>query len=198
MPARSSRARILQAARTAFERDGLPGLSMRKIAQAVGLTPMAIYRHYADKDALIDALALDGLDRWRERLEAIEIADPMAWLEQMGSEFLDYALEEPRRFEAAFLLPARSARQYPDDFAAGRSPPGQLWLARLEAAKASGDLRPDVSSLEVGFTLWGLGQGLITLHRAGRLSGGIDEFRQFYSMSIKRCLASFAAPGRYS
>ena len=54
--------RILAAARGAFDREGPEGLSMRDIAKTAGITPMAIYRHYADKQALIDALVLDALD----------------------------------------------------------------------------------------------------------------------------------------
>jgi AcrR family transcriptional regulator len=152
---------------------------------------MAIYRHFADKDAIVDALVLDALVRWRERVAAEEAVDPAEWLEAVGEEFLSFALEEPRRFEAAFLLRARGARRYPDDFAQGQSPAAQLWLPRLEELQRSGRLAPDVEPLEVGFTLWALAQGLITLYRAERFVGGVAEFRAFYRQSLRRCLSSF-------
>lgn len=188
----ATRDRIFAAARAAFAAEGMEGLTMRKVAKTVGITPMAIYRHFADRDALVDALALDGLDRWRDRIAAIEVVDPLAWLEQMGEEFLAYSLEEPRRFEAAFLLPARSARKFPEDFAAGRSPPGQIWLARLEDARLQGALKPDTNPLDVGLAVWGMGQGLVTLWRAGRITGGLDDFRRLYRQSLRRCIGAFA------
>ena len=115
---------IFAAARAAFDRDGQDGLSLRDIAREVGITPMAIYRHYKDKQALVDALVLDGLAEWSARAEALPKDDPARWFEAMGEAYLDFALEKPRRFEAAFLTHTKVARRYPDDFLAGKSPAG--------------------------------------------------------------------------
>jgi AcrR family transcriptional regulator len=185
-----TRDRILTSARVLYETGGLDGLSLRKVASDVQLTPMAIYRHFADKEALVEALVLDALDRWAERVAAVRIDDPAAWLESVGDEFLSFALEEPRRFELAFLVRSTRARRFPDDFNKGRSPAGQLWMARLKDLRALGRLAPDIEPVEAGFTLWALAQGLVTLFRAGRFVGGSAEFRAFYSRSIRRCLAT--------
>jgi len=182
--------RILQAASEAFEREGLEGLSMRKLAAAVGLTPMALYRHFADKQALVDAITLQGLETWRARLERVEARDPRDWLEAMSTAFLDFALEAPRQYEAAFHLRARTARQFPDDFTAGRSPPGAIIFARIEAARAAG-LLGDAPTPDVAMSIWAMAQGLIDLYRAGRFAGGEAEFRAFYGSALKRCIASF-------
>lgn len=119
----TTRDKILTAARKAFDRNGLEGLSLRDIAAKVGITPMAIYRHFESKEALVDALVLDALEDWSARVAALPAAAGVAKVEQIGEAFLDFAVREPRRFEAAFLLPSRNARRYPDDFAAGVSCP---------------------------------------------------------------------------
>ena len=41
-----TRDRIFKAARALFDKEGLDGLSMRRLAEAVGITPMAIYKHF--------------------------------------------------------------------------------------------------------------------------------------------------------
>jgi AcrR family transcriptional regulator len=191
----TTRDRILASARAVFDAGGIDGLSLRKVASEVELTPMAIYRHFADKEALVEALVLDALDRWAERVEGIREPDPVAWLEAAGDEFLAFALEEPRRFEIAFLVRSTRARRYPDDFDKGRSPAGRLWMARLKELRANGRLAPDVEPVEAGFSLWALAQGLVTLYRAGRFVGGVEEFRHFYGRSIRRALSSFLAEG---
>jgi AcrR family transcriptional regulator len=185
--------RILTAAWKLFAAGGIDAVSLRQVAAKVGVTPMAIYRHFADKDALIDALVVDALDRWSDRLAALDEVDPLDWLVAAGDEFLEFALDEPRRFEAAFLLRATHARRFPDDFAAGRSPAGRQFLPRLEHLQQLGRIAPDVEPLEVVITFWALAQGLVTLHRADRLAGGVAEFRALYRRSIRRCLASFLA-----
>lgn len=186
----NTRDRILAAARKLFERHGLEGLSLRDVAAKVGITPMAIYRHFENKDALVDALVLDALDEWSAIVAALPAAEGLAKIEQMGDAFLEFALREPRRFEAAFLLPSRKARRYPDDFAAGRSPAGNVQLKVLEEGLRQGRLA-GASAVEMMLVNAALSQGLVTLYRAGRIAGGEEEFRAMYRRAIRRVFGSF-------
>jgi AcrR family transcriptional regulator len=185
-----TRTQILASARAAFDRHGLEGLSLRDVAKEVGITPMAIYRHFVNKQALIDALVLDALAAWSERARSVPKAAPLVWLKRIGDAFLDFALREPRRFEAAFLIHSRAARRYPDDFTAGHSPAGSLQLKIIEDAMARG-LLVRTSAVEVLFTTAACSQGLVTLYRAGRIAGDEPEFRALYKRAMQRCIKSF-------
>ncbi len=185
-----TRDRILARAREAFDAEGLDGLSMRDIASAVGITPMAIYRHYANKQALIDALVLDALAEWSAIVAAVPPADPISWLRAIGRAHLDFALETPRRYEMAFLLHSDKARRYPDDFVAGHSPAGALQLRLLNELVAQGLMTPE-APVEMLITNAGLSQGLITLYRAGRIAGGEAAFRKLYLAATGRSFRSF-------
>lgn len=186
----STREKILTAARKAFERHGLEGLSLRDVAAKVGITPMAIYRHFENKEALVDALVLDALDEWSAIVAALPAAEGLARIEQLAEAALEFALREPRRFEAAFLLPSRKARRYPDDFAARRSPAGNVQLKALEEGLRRGQLA-GASSVEIMLINAALSQGLITLYRAGRIAGGEEEFRALYRRAMRRVFESF-------
>jgi len=59
-PARLSRAAIVAAARRLVERDGVEALTMRRVADELGASPMALYRHVRGKDELL-VLLLDEL-----------------------------------------------------------------------------------------------------------------------------------------
>ncbi|MGH8217202.1 MAG: TetR/AcrR family transcriptional regulator [Steroidobacteraceae bacterium] len=185
-----TRDRILAAARKVFDRHGLEGLSLREIAAQVGITPMAIYRHFDSKETLVDALVLDALKEWSALVASLPQGKGLAQLERIGEAFLDFALEKPRRFEAAFLLHSRKARRYPDDFVAGRSPAGNVQLRIIEEAVAQGLL--DASSpIEIMMTNAALSQGLVTLYRAGRIAGDEQEFRNLYRSAMRRSMKSF-------
>jgi AcrR family transcriptional regulator len=183
-------ARVLHAARKLFDQKGIEGLSLRSVARRVGITPMAIYRHFDSKQALVDALVLDGLAQWSARVDALPPAKGLAKVAQIGEAFLDFALEEPRRFEAAFLIHSKKARRYPDDFVAGRSPAGAVQIAAIEQAMADG-LLVAPSAVEILMTNAALGQGLVTLYRAGRVAGGEAEFRKLYRRATRRVLETF-------
>ncbi|HEY4078162.1 MAG TPA: TetR/AcrR family transcriptional regulator [Rhizomicrobium sp.] len=189
----TTKGRIFAAARDLFDRQGVEGVSMRRIAQVVALTPMAIYRHYADKDALLDALMLDGFMAWEARVAAIQATEPLAWLGQLGVAYMEFALGEPRRFEAAFLLPAQAARRYPGDFAAGRSPVISMAMAHIERAKAAGLITGE--PLEIALSFAALAQGLVSMYRAGRFADE-TKFRTAYEKAMAHCLRSFMTDGQ--
>ena len=187
---RMSKDRVFTAAKTVLEEQGIAGLSMRRIAHKSGMSPMSLYRHYADKDALLNALMADGLAAWAERVCVIRTNAPVQWLERLTDEFLSFALEEPHRFDAAFFLPAPKARQYPGDLAAGRSPVIAMAVTKIDQAKAEG-LLGDTPSLDVALTLSALAQGLISMHRARRFLGDA-EFTVLYRSVLRKSLRSFA------
>jgi AcrR family transcriptional regulator len=81
MAERLSQERILEVAGRLAREDGLEALSMRRIAQQLDVWPMSLYRHFRDKDELLDALAAgaapparapaaSGGD-WREEVRAV-------------------------------------------------------------------------------------------------------------------------------
>lgn len=181
---------ILKAARAAFGRNGLEAISMRQIAKTVGITAMAIYRHYESKQALVDALVLDALDEWSKCVAAVAPAEPLECLRTLGEAHLNFALQKPRRYEAAFLVHSSKARRYPNDFSEGRSPAGALQLELISRLIADGVLR-DVPPIEIVIANAALSQGLITLYRAGRIAGGVEEFRELYLRTTERGFASF-------
>ena len=53
---RLSRARVLQAAMALADDGGIESLTMRRLGEELGVGPMALYRHVANKDDLIDAM----------------------------------------------------------------------------------------------------------------------------------------------
>jgi AcrR family transcriptional regulator len=185
----TTRTRIFAAARQLFDQGGVEAVSMRRIAAKVGITPMAIYKHYPDKDALLNALMLDGFVAWEARVEKIRTSEPLAWLRQMGEAFLDFALNQPRRYEAAFLLKASAARRYPGDFVAGRSPVISKFMARVEEARAQG-LIIDVPTIDITINFTALTQGLVDMYRAGRFAGEA-EFCDAYRKALNHCVRSF-------
>jgi AcrR family transcriptional regulator len=180
--------RILSAAKAVLESDGIDGLTIRRVAQRAELSPMALYRHFADKDALLNSLMEDGLAAWEKIVRGIRARDSLEWLEALAEAYLDFALTQPHRFDAAFFLPAPAARRFPDDFAAGRSPAIAMVMARIDQAKAGGRLR-DKPTLETALAFAAFGQGFVSMHRARRF-GSEKQFKALYRAAQRHFLDS--------
>jgi AcrR family transcriptional regulator len=185
-----TRERIFSAAKVVLEREGVSGLTIRKVAARAKLSPMAMYRHFADKDALLNALVEDGLTAWENRVRALRAEDPMEWVDELSEAFLDFALSQPHLFDAAFFLPAPNARQYPDDFVAGRSPVIAMLMVRLDQARAAGRLG-EKPSLEIALAMSALAQGLISMQRANRFSSE-KQFKTLFHTALHHCIESFS------
>lgn len=89
---------LLKAGRAWIEANGHVGLSMRTLAQQVGVSPGAPYHHFPDRRAFLLALALDGFREMLAQSQAIAAnrADPAAKLRAMGTEFIRFAGDNPR------------------------------------------------------------------------------------------------------
>lgn len=135
-----TRERILAAARQLVIERGGPGLAMREVARRVGLTPMAIYRHFADREALLEAVVSEARLRLLVRLQAgLTAPTPRARLEASAVAYLEFGLEEPQYYELLFMQPLRPAAPPKQAQAARRSDAGFRFLVdRLREAVAHG------------------------------------------------------------
>ena len=100
----AGRARILAAAHKIVGSDGLDALSMRSLAEAVALTPGALYRYFVNKDQVIEAV-FGGGTALDDRLLAIansRVSDLNA-VRQALQAYADFAFEDEVRFRSLFL-----------------------------------------------------------------------------------------------
>jgi len=179
---------IATAARRLLDKDGADAVTMRRVASAVGITPMAIYRHYADRSALLNALADAGFAELAARLTKERYSGSTEErLIRMAEIHLEHALENPRLFELMFLERRAGARRFPRDFHRGRSPTANLWAETVRDGMERGELRDD-DPWEITFAMGALSHGLIMLYLGGRLSPSTARFRAFYRRSFKRYL----------
>ena len=186
MAERPTAEKIAAAARGLLDREGAEAVTMRRVAQAVGITAMALYRHYPNRSGLLNKLADEGFEELAGRLERAKLrGGTKEQLEQLMQVFLDHALEKPRLFELMFLKPREGARQFPRDFRAGESPTANPSARVLRQGMASGILRED-DVWEIVFEMGALLQGLIMLYLGGRMSLTERQFRQYCRRSFER------------
>ncbi|HEX6494776.1 MAG TPA: TetR/AcrR family transcriptional regulator [Acidobacteriaceae bacterium] len=186
MPASPTAKRIATAARQLLDNEGADAVTMRRVADAVGITAMALYRHYADRAALLNTLANDGFDELAIQLSTARLSgDIEARLTKIRDIYLDHALQNPRLFELMFLRQREGARQYPRDFKAGRSPTANLMATLIQEGMDSGYFRKD-DVWEIVFEMGALLQGLIMLYLGGRMAMSPARFRTFCRRSFWR------------
>ncbi|HEV2321687.1 MAG TPA: TetR/AcrR family transcriptional regulator [Gammaproteobacteria bacterium] len=186
MTAQTTAEKIAAAARRLLEKEGLEAVSMRRVAEAVGITAMAIYRHYPNRAALLNAVADQGFAELAAILKAKRFSgDTETRLAKMADLYLDHAFGNPKLFELMFLAKREGARQYPKDFKARRSPTATLMADVAAEGMAKGELKQD-DAWEITFEMGAFSHGLIMLYLGGRMDVTPAQFRALYRRSFRR------------
>lgn len=178
--------KIARAARKLLDKEGAGAVTTRRVAAAVGITAMALYRHYANRDALLNALADAGFADLTERLAALKLKGTLEHqLLTILDLYLDFAFECPRLYELMFLTHREGARQYPEDFRRGNSPTANIAATILQKAMAEGHFRRD-DVWEIVFETGALQQGLMMLYLGGRVSMSQQDYRAYCHRAFRR------------
>src|ERR1700722_12177226 len=154
------RDQVIRAARDLAESDGWSAVTMRRLAGDLGVTQPVLYSALASRQALIDAVALNGFDDLAVALEAAD-ASPMARMQA----YLGFAAAHPRLYEAMFSLPSGLA------FAVDDTPEP---LQR--AFRGIRDAFPDADGTRAEVA-WSTLHGLATLSAGGRLRPAAAQAR---------------------
>ncbi|HTW77998.1 MAG TPA: TetR/AcrR family transcriptional regulator [Terracidiphilus sp.] len=182
---------IFSCALQVLEAEGAQAVTMRRVAKEIGVTPMAIYHHYKNREALLGAVVDSEFEQLAEYFRR-----PMrqrTFEEQVVhimDGYLDYALAHPRIFDYVFSTPRPGARRYPRDFRARRSPTLNILADTVRSLIREKRLKQD-DVWEIAMQLWAHVHGYLMLYRAGRFELSEREFRNLVHRSLRRSLYGF-------
>jgi AcrR family transcriptional regulator len=172
---------ILDAAEQLLAERGSPDLvSMRAIANRVGVTPPAIYLHFEDKDELFfeccNRRFTEMADQMRDASE--QQGSAMGRLEAMGRAYIEFGLSRGEQYEV-MLLGKHPASLGPEELL---ELPGAQALKMAAAAVAegvaAGELRSDLDPMAAAVALWATTHGMVMVlldHRKHEFPQGLEE-----------------------
>ena len=99
------RTSLLVAATAMLKEDGIEGLSLRKLADKVGVSRTAPYHHFKDKNELLCAIAEVGFSRWQADAREIFAQENISTREkyrQFFQGYIGYAADNPEMYDLMF------------------------------------------------------------------------------------------------
>lgn len=176
-----------------LEAEGPGNVSMRRIAAEVGITPMAIYHHFPNREALLDQVVNTEFEKLAGFFgQTLNRGSFEARLLHMMDGYMDYALAHPRIFDYVFSSPRPGARQFPRDFRARLSPTLNLIADTIASGVRLKKLKRDDIS-EIAMEFWAHTHGYLVLFRAGRFHLSEKEFRKLVHRSLRRLIHGLIA-----
>ena len=160
---------IVASARELAETEGWEAVTTRRLAERVEYSQPVLYSHFANKEAIVRAVALEGFAEIADRMRAARAsaAAGRAGLLAVGEAYLAFAAERPALYDAMFSRPVELP------FGSGTDTPAPLreGFGELVAALSDAAARPPSGpGPELRAELfWSSLHGLATLTRSGRL-----------------------------
>lgn len=164
------RAALIRSAREILESDGYEALTLRAAARRAGVSQAAPYNHFADKAALLAAIAALGFKEFAAamRHEVSAAEDPRARLNATGIAYVAFATSNPGLFKLMFGSSVREASGDPD-LDGARTSAYEVLGGAVHAVQQSDPRNAAQDELE-SLRSWALVHGLATMINEGTLT----------------------------
>ena len=183
-PARTSRDEIVAAARSILEDEGLDAVVMNRVAARVGVRGPSLYKHVADRSALIRAVAdAVAVDLGRTLETAMSTHDPASDLRRLAIAYRAFVHANPNGY-ALLIAPATPDRAADPAAVADLGRPIVAAVGRLPGVDGS-------AALAGARTIVAWAHGFVSMELAGmfRLGGDVDAA---YAEGIEAILAGIS------
>ncbi|WP_439381886.1 TetR/AcrR family transcriptional regulator [Amycolatopsis lexingtonensis] len=153
-----SRERFLDAALSVLVNRGVPGLTVRGVAEAAGASTISVYARFGGRAGLLDALYERTFDSLREMLEGLppSSADGVADVLHLALEYRHFALESPARYALMFERPVPGFDPDPALRSAVLRTTFRMFIERVQRV-----CPPDADSQAAAYQLWTAMHGLV-------------------------------------
>lgn len=164
---------LIQAGIEILSREGMEALSLRQVARRAGVSHTAPYAHFADKQALIAAIAAAGYQKLYEALIAAQQPqdDPLARLMGTAHAYLQFALDEPDHFRITFSGVVEAEQDYPDYVE--QSKRCFALVVKVVEDCQTGGLFTQADAQLIAVSIWSCIHGFVQLLLAKQLPGSL-------------------------
>ncbi len=158
---------MLAAAAAILARDGVAGLNLRKLAETVGTSTMAVYSLFGGKDGLVDALYVMTMEKLGAALQAVAPdPDPVRWLADLAVAYRRFALAHPALYGIVVgqTVPHHRVATERLRVQAGFQTLKRAVITLIKREDAAGRFEPE----QVAAALWSMVHGVVSLELVGQ------------------------------
>ncbi|MEM1127962.1 MAG: TetR/AcrR family transcriptional regulator [Bacteroidota bacterium] len=168
------RTALVQEAAALIAVEGVDAVTMRGLSQRIGVSRTAPYRHFADKDALLAAVAAEGFSTLRQHLHTAIEAHPhgAASFESMGVAYVLFATDHAAYYRLMYGREALDRERFPDLHAAAHALYDEL-VALIRQQQEAGTIRGDRPEA-LAYVAWSTVHGLASLLVDGQMEAPPD------------------------
>lgn len=182
---------LIRAGIEILSKEGLQALSLRNVAKKAGVSHAAPYAHFADKQALIAAIAAEGYKKLYQQLVMAQNSknDAFDRLLAVARAYIQFAIDEPDHFKITFSGIVEVEQNYPEYVDQSKQ-----CFALLVAVVAECQAESILKSDNIQFTaisIWATLHGFVQLYLGKQLPGMLlqqDSIQEIFSQHLEQLL----------
>jgi AcrR family transcriptional regulator len=138
-----------------LETENEDAVSIRAVAERVGVSPPAIYLHFSDKEALLEAVCVEAFAEFDTRVAAAaSVDDPVAALEAIGRAYVSFALDRPEHYRFMFMRRPPEGISEPTAAELETMNGLSLVITNVRKAQQAGLIDADKDPILISYALW--------------------------------------------
>jgi AcrR family transcriptional regulator len=172
---------LIEASIDLIDEEGVSALTLRGVARRLGVSHAAPRHHFADKNELLAAVAIEGFETLTVELREAStgIAEPWKRFKALGVGYIRFAVAHPSHFRVMFGRELAESR--PPALVEYLNPASQLLLDAAVEAMSSSGLGDEERVRIAAISAWSIVHGLVMLRLDGPLHDliGIETDAEF-------------------
>lgn len=184
---------LIKAGVEILSKEGIDGLSLRKVAQHAGVSHNAPYSHFPDKQSLIAAISTEGFKRLYEQLDNVVASyssDPKKQLHEAALAYVRFAMDHVDTFKIMFSDAIEKEKEYPA-FVEISQKTFQRVVDIVQACQDVGIVRSAPADI-MAVAVWGQVHGIVSLVLDGQISHAILDHQtveELVSFAVRQTLS---------
>lgn len=161
---------LVQAASVLIQEHGVEALSMRKLADAVGVSRTAPYHHFKDKNALLSAIAEEGFRLQSGIIDSVcddQTTEITEQFEVFVQSYIRFAIEHPAHYDLMYGGSIWKQKQASESLEKAAHTSFKRWLQRIEVLQQQGFLNNQETATRLAQVTWATLHGLCRLANDG-------------------------------
>jgi AcrR family transcriptional regulator len=162
---------LIEAALELVSEKDMDSVSLREVARRVGVSHAAPYRHFADKETLLAAVAQEGFQMLHHTLEAVLHKAPLSpprRLQEIGVAYVDFALKHCSHYRLMFSAYGATSAQQNPELEQAATQAFMVLVNSIKIGQQEGVIRLDDSE-KLALAAWSLTHGLAMLLMDGQI-----------------------------
>jgi AcrR family transcriptional regulator len=178
------RTRLCDVAEKLFAAHGPDGVTLREMADALGVSSMTPYRYFKDKDSILAAVRTRAFNRFAAAMESARESTTG----RPRNAYLEFALAHPAAYRMMFDISQPTFADYPELLAAMERARRTMGGGLRELA-AEGRFKGDVEL--TAYVFWSTMHGAVMLELAGLLEGSKLDARKIAKPAVEALMKHF-------